>query len=300
MGTRRILVTGASGFIGRQVCRHLPADAELHFTSRGEKALTTGTWHGVDLREPAACEALIQKVRPHTLVHCAWNTQHGQFWEAQDNLQWLEAGVALFNAFAAHGGQRIVACGTCAEYPDAFVEPLCESQPIAPGAPATLYGQAKLALLHHLQTLDVSHAWVRIFLAYGEGEDARRLVPNVACALLSGIAAQCSSGTQLRDFMDVRDMGEAIAMLAASDVKGVVNLGSGQPATIGQVASMLGEITGKPELVQLGALPDRPGEAPVLVPDTRRQTEELGFIPRIGLRRGLEDAVSYWSTHCLP
>lgn len=297
MGLGRILLTGANGFVGRQVRQRLPVGADLHCTSRsGGGGHGEAVSHPIDLRDPVACEALIRKVRPDTLIHCAWNTTHGQFWEAPDNIDWLAAGKALFTAFADFGGQRIVGCGTCAEYSRDNLGPHREDEAIDPAASAFLYGRTKLALLRHLECLGISYAWVRIFLIYGEGEDSRRLVPSILRALLSGQPARCSSGTQMRDFIDVRDVGEAIAMLASSEVQGAVNIGSGAPTRIGDVARMLGEITGRPDLVRLGALPDRLGEAPALVPDIRRQVEELGFVPRISLKQGLLDAAEAWST----
>lgn len=297
MNTGRILLTGASGFVGTQIREHLHSGAQLHCTTSTARAGDDDAqWHFVDLRDRAASAALIRDVRPDMLIHCAWNTAHGEFWDAHDNEDWLEAGKALFSAFADSGGCRIVGFGTCAEYSRDQPGPHREDEAIEPYAPATRYGRAKLALLRHLEGLGISHGWARIFLAYGEGEDSRRLIPSVLRALLSNQPAKCSSGKQLRDLLDVRDIGAAIAKLAFSDVEGVINLGSGAPVSIGEVAKMLGEIVGRPDLVQLGALPDRPGEAPILIPDTRRQTDELGFIPGIDLRTGLDDAARYWST----
>jgi nucleoside-diphosphate-sugar epimerase len=95
--------------------------------------------------------------------------------------------------------------------------------------------------------------------------------------------------------MDVRDMGRAIATLATAELAGAINLGSGEPVRLGDVARMLGEIAGLGDLVRLGALPDRPGEAEILIPDLTRQTRELGFRPRIRLGDGLRDAYDHWA-----
>ena len=294
---RRLLLTGARGFVGRQARPHLEGSFELHCTSTERIAETSGTWHQVDLRDPAACVELVERVRPEILVHTAWNTRHGEFWEAEDNADWLEAGRALFTAFAGAGGQRIVACGSCAEYPGAAGQPRREDEAIDPSDVATRYGRAKLALLEHLRGLPVQFAWARIFFAYGLYEDARRLVPSVVRAVLRGEPARASSGRQMRDFIDIRDLGRALAQLAGAPLNGVINLGHGTSVTIGTLVSTIGELAGRPDLIRLGALPDRPGEAPVLVPDLSRQTRELGFLPAIGLREGLGDALAFWAGH---
>ncbi len=266
--------------------RYLPGDADIHCTSR--------TADGVDLRDADACVALIARTKPDILIHCAWTTAHGTFWHDPENSLWLAAGKALFDAFVRHGGSRIVACGTCAEYAGDSDVPRREDEAIDPARIAFPYARAKFALLEHLRDLGVSYAWPRIFLAYGEGEDRRRLVPSVARAVIAGELARCSSGVQVRDFCDVRDLGAAIARLASSDVEGVINIGHGRPASIGHIAARLGSIAGRPDLIRLGALPDREGEPRLLVPDLTRQTRELGFTPRIALDRGLADAMDYW------
>jgi nucleoside-diphosphate-sugar epimerase len=73
-------------------------------------------------------------------------------------------------------------------------------------------------------------------------------------------------------------------------VEGAVNVASGEPLAVAEVAEILGAISGRPDLVRLGALPDRPDEPPVLVADVTRLRVEVGFRPRWGLREALEAA----------
>lgn len=296
MAAVRLLLTGATGFVGQQVRAHLSPGVDLHCVSRRVNAAADATWHACDLRDPAACQRLIIKVRPTILVHAAWNTTHGQFWEAEDNADWLEAGKALLSAFVMSGGRRIVGCGSCAEYSLTSSERRSEIEDEGAAVPATLYGRSKLELLRYLRDLPVEHAWARIFLAYGPGEGVQRLVPSLARAVLAGKEVRCSSGQQVRDFIDVRELGRAIASLAMSELTGTINLGQGEDHTIGEVASLMGELSGRPDLIRLGALPDRAGEALRLSPDLSRQRDELGFTPAISLRQGLAEALSWWST----
>ncbi|MFZ3581674.1 NAD-dependent epimerase/dehydratase family protein [Loktanella sp. DJP18] len=291
----RILMTGATGFVGRAIISHL-GDANLHIVSR-RPVTGTGHWHHADLRDAAQAVTLIRTVRPDILIHAAWETEHGAFWHADSNRDWLAAGKAMFDAMKRMGGQRIVSLGTCAEYPFSN-HPLSEDK--AGPAPATVYGQTKLELLRHLHGLGISYAWPRIFHCYGAGEDPRRLVPKVVAALAAGQPIACSSGTQKRDFMEVRDTGRTVAALSLSNVDGAINLGSGESVTIGQVAGTLGAIAGRPDLIHLGALPDRPGDPPVLVPDLTRQRESLRFSPNIPLKTGLHDAFAHWSQSLQP
>ena len=100
-----------------------------------------------------------------------------------------------------------------------------------------------------------SFAWARLFNAYGACEDRGRLVPSIIGAILRNEPAKCSSGQQVRDFMDVRDLGSALAALTLSDVQGPINLGSGRQTKIAEVAETIGRLMGRPDLIALGSVP---------------------------------------------
>jgi nucleoside-diphosphate-sugar epimerase len=291
----RLLLTGATGFVGRQVLPHLEEGFDLHCTSRGEQSSGHFTWHSADLRDVDQCRRLVNDIRPDYLVHLAWNTEQDRFWEAADNDEWLEGGRALCGAFAASGGVRLVVAGSCAEYAGHSAEPRRENEDECDTLPATRYGRAKLELLRSLRKLNFQYAWARIFFPYGPCEDERRLVPSIARALLRGEPAECSSGRAIRDFIDVSELGRALAMLITSDVSGSINLGQGESTRIADVANLLGELAGRPELIRLGARADRPNEPQLLVPNLERQRSHLGFEPRISLREGLAAALAWWS-----
>ena len=101
----------------------------------------------------------------------------------------------------------------------------------------------------------------------------------------------------MRDFLDVRDAGAALAALVASDVCGDVNIGSGKPVRLAEIAERLARKAGRPDLLDLGALPDRPDEPPFIVADTRILREEVGFEPQFDLEAGLARALDHWRRH---
>ena len=289
-GADRVLVTGATGFVARQVLAPLAAlGFEVHGVTRG--APPGPHWHQSDLLDEAEARALLRDLRPAVLVHAAWYVEHGRFWTAPENRDWLEASTALFAQAAEAGTRRILGLGTCAEYADQAPDsaaPWPETRPIAPATP---YGQAKAELARRLAALaearGVSAAWARLFLMFGPGEAEGRLVPSVMRALLAGREANCASGRPVRDFAATDYLGRALAALAASAVTGPVNVAAGEGHAIAAVVGLIGRLAGRPELIRLGALPDRPGETPHMVADTARLRTEAGFTERHDLEAGL-------------
>ena len=295
---KRVLVTGASGFVGRQALRPLlQRGFEVHAAGRDAPAQCPPAvaFHKADLLDCGGHRALLEQVRPTHLLHMAWYAEHGKFWDAVENVAWLKATLSLVDAFCEAGGARAVGAGTCAEY-DWGCGVLVEGE--TPELPATLYGSATLCAGRHAAARagarDVGFAWGRIFFPYGPGEPQGRLVPSVIASLLSGEPARCTDGTQLRDFLYVADVGDAMAALLDSRVAGAVNIGSGAPVAVGEVASRIAAMIGRPELLMLGALPQQAREAPMVVASTLRLADEVGWRPTRSLDQGLGEAIRWW------
>jgi nucleoside-diphosphate-sugar epimerase len=266
-------------------------------SSRDQRESAPGvTWHRGDLLDPQAGRTLLEVVRPTHLLHLAWITTPSVYWEAPENVRWLASTTALLQAFIELGGERIVTAGTCAEY-DWSYGYCIEGATLE--RPATLYGKSKRAMTELggalAERTKTTFASGRVFLLYGPHEDERRLVSSVIVSLLAGRPALCTHGQQIRDLLHVQDVADAFVALLSSSVRGVVNIGSGAPVALRDVVTQIGDALGAPQLVQLGARPAPPGEPRLLLPDTSRLREEVGWAPRVDLAAGLADAIGYWS-----
>lgn len=286
----RVLVTGATGFIGRHIPALLQARGyQTHITARGDLPQTPGiTAHGVDLLHQDNAQRLIRDIRPDIIIHSAWYVAHGRFWTAPENTDWLEASTALAAYAAEASARRFVGIGTCAEYATKAGDDAYPWQETRHIAPATPYGEAKAALARRLAEMAEGRArfciaWARLFHLFGPGENRARLVPSIMIALSEGREAQCSSGRPVRDFISTRNAAAAIAALATSEVTGPVNIASGAPLSIGAMARLIADIAGRPDLLRLGALPDRPDEPPYMVAHTSRLRREVGFTAPLSL-----------------
>lgn len=293
---KRVLVTGATGFIGSPALAALRARGfEVHAIGRRAPADRDVTFRAADLLDPAAMGSIIAAVRASHLLHLAWYAEPGLYWRSPVNLDWVAASLHLARQFADAGGQRLVVAGTCAEYAWGGAR-LIEGE--TPCAPTTLYGGAKDSLRRLLEAFSaeapLSLAWGRVFFLYGPDERRSRLVSDAICALLSGSRFPTSHGRQRRDFMHVADVAAAFAALLDSDVRGAVNIGSGKAVPVRDVLAQVARSTGGGNLIDYGARPLAATEPDIIEAATRRLSDEVGFRPRFDLAGGIADTVAWW------
>jgi nucleoside-diphosphate-sugar epimerase len=304
----RLLITGATGFLGAPCVLRALSEFEVHAVARKcserpglprsssdhgrGKPGRSPSFHLCDLFNAVAVKELLAAVRPTHLLHLAWIATPGMYWTSPENHRWVEASKQVLTAFAEHGGRRAVIAGTCAEY-DWTGDGVCREFETET-RPATLYGQCKNGLREWVEGCSLSFVWARLFFLYGPREHTARLVPSVARSLLAGEVAECSAGTQERDFLHVDDVADALISLLKSDLEGPVNVGSGEAVPVGSVIETVARACRRPDLVRLGARPTPVTEPPLLVADVTRLRDELGWRQRIALDDGIRESVDWW------
>jgi nucleoside-diphosphate-sugar epimerase len=302
---KRVLVTGAGGFIGRWSISPLLAKGyEVHAVLSGggvPAELAGATLHRANLLNAPEVDALLERLVPTHLLHFAWIATPGVYWQSPDNSRWLTASEHLLRVFRARGGARAVMAGSCVEY-DWSKGGVCEEGASLAADTAvtslTPYAAAKIALQKSLADFSgakhLSAAWGRIFFQYGPYEHLDRLVPSVIRHLLLNQEALCTHGRQVRSFLHVADVGAAFASLLDSEVQGPVNIGSDQRIALAELIGRIAHEIGRPELVRLGARSASADEPPLLVPDIRRLRDEVRWQPRFTLAAGITDTIAWW------
>lgn len=297
-GSRRVLLTGATGFIGSHCIAPLLErgyEVVASFRSRQPPAMAGVRWIKSDILDPAGRAALVAGARPTHLLHLAWYVEPGAMISHPDNISWAGASMDLLRRFHEAGGLRAVAGGSCYEYDWSYG--YCTEE-VTPCRPDTLYGSAKHGLaevmLGYCRAVGLSGAWGRMFFLYGPNENPRRLVPSVILALLRGEEARSSHGEQIRDYMHVQDVAEGMVALLDSQAQGAFNIASGRAVTIRSIVEKLGEFTGRSDLLRIGAYPPRANDAPLVVGDPALALRAFQWQSRIPLDQGLQASVNWW------
>jgi nucleoside-diphosphate-sugar epimerase len=281
--TRRILITGAAGFVGQQVVRSLcERGIALRLVVREGKRAASPLL-------PSGCEIVTsedlfsensqwwaeQFEGVDAVVHLAWYAEPGKYLNSPKNMDCLTGSLTLARGAVQAGVKRFIGVGTCFEY-DLSAGVLSVDTPLGPITP---YASAKaalyLSLKHWLQTHSVEFAWCRLFYLFGEGEDPRRLVPYVRSKMERSEPAELTRGTQVRDFLNVADAGRMIADVAVGDKTGPVNVCSGVPITVRQLVEQIADEYGRRDLLVFGARQDSLIDPPCVVGIPSRLSENL-------------------------
>lgn len=293
---RRVLVTGATGFIGRHALQPLiERGFEVHALCHKNPLDVNVAFHKADLLSASGVEALCREVRATHLLHFAWIATPGEFWTSPLNEGWKDATIRLVRSFQKFGGVRAVVAGTCAEYGPHADTPIKED---APCNPSTIYGKAKhetrLALASFAKETGMSLGWGRIFFLYGPHEPESKFVAYIINQLLAGKKAFLSHGEQIRDFLYVQDVADAFDALLDSDVTGEVNIASGNRISLKEIALQIARELGKEDLLSFGAREAPQGEPPSLIADVTRLHTEVGWHERTSLRDGIKKTIHWW------
>lgn len=292
---KKVLVTGASGFIGSHLCRRLSrCSAEVYGVSRkiplkDESCLRW--WQG-DLADIQTVRNILTTIKPEVIFHLASHVAGSRSLELvlptfSSNLMSV---INLLTVATEIGCKRIILTGSLEE-PE-----LCDSEtiPSSPYAAAKWASSAYARMFHSLYKTPVIIA--RLFMVYGPGQqDLNKLVPYVALSLLRNQIPKLSSGKREVDWIYVEDIVDGlIAIAQASNGEGcTIDLGSGSLVPIRTVVQIIASLVDSKAVPAFGAIPDRPMEQ-IRIANTARTYAAIGWKPATSLEEGLERTVDWY------
>jgi GDP-4-dehydro-6-deoxy-D-mannose reductase len=297
----RVLVVGASGFLGRHLCALLAGKGiDVLALSRSQPPDSSRKWLQADIQDAAAIGEILAETRPDVVVHLATPPRHAEL--AELIAVHVHGTDTLLGMVAANVPRaRVLVVGSSAEYGQVGEDELPISEAVRP-RPVSNYGLGKLMQAELVQVrarqwgLALCHA--RVFNVTGPGESADQVVGAIVKQLVQAEVG-VGDGTirvrrldTIRDFLDVRDVASALWALAANpDATGIINVCSGTGVTIQAVLeNLLQASTAQPEVVVLEDRPS-PTDVPVQVGDPGRLAALTGFKPLIGLATSLQDTL---------
>jgi nucleoside-diphosphate-sugar epimerase len=294
--SKRILVTGANGFIGRRTIQPLlERGFEVHALCWPKEDCAKNRFpseveiHTVDLLASNGAAEILSKVKASHLLHLAWYTAHGKFWTSPANLEWVRASLLLYQQFRQSGGRRAIIAGSCAEYEWGAAARLKEDSPCRPGS---LYGTTKNALHEMLafeaRQTDTELAWGRVFFIYGPDDNPDKLITGLLKNTIEGTPGSCRFGTLVRDHIYVEDAGAAFAAIADSPVCGPVNIGSGIPMSLADITRTIAETTRSEDLITVENNTPPADQPESIVADISLLQNSIGFSPKYDLQSGIE------------
>jgi nucleoside-diphosphate-sugar epimerase len=273
--SNKLLVTGASGFIGKYLLE-VPKLKHYEVLTPSSKEL--------NLMDSRSISKYIEKNHPNYLIHLAWITNPELYKTSLDNIKWTRASENLFREFYRTNGFKIVAAGTGLEYDQQWGYFL---EDVTPTVPNTLYGKCKVYTNKILSRYPQPYSWFRIFNAYGVGEPQSKLISNTIIRLSNNQPVVINNPDSIIDFIYVKDIANSMVEMLYKSHRCEINLSSGIPLTIGEVVDCIGYVMDKEKLISY------PHSSPsTLYVGNNSKLCNMGLTPKYSLKSGVEEMIS--------
>jgi nucleoside-diphosphate-sugar epimerase len=302
----RILLTGATGFLGSYVLRRFLESSEhpVAFLARR----SADPWRIADVASRAEridgdlenleeARPAIVRFAPDAVVHLAWFGVGNRLRNDTRQIDNLRGALDLVRVGHEAGARHFVGLGSQAEYGPCSGA-IGESTPTAP---TTLYGVSKLATnlfaQHECAARGLRFAWIRLFSSYGPKDDPSWMISSLILQLLERKRPPLTLGEQRWDYVHATDAADAVVRVAlAPEARGIFNLGSGQARPIREIAEMIRDLVDPALPLGFGEVPYRDDQVMHLEARIDR-LRALGYSPAVPLERGLKETVGWYREH---
>jgi len=303
---RRILLTGAAGFIGSSLAERLVADGheviglDNLITGRRSNLAALEGHSRFRLAAHDVCQPFSLTGPLNLVMHFASPASPPKYLRhSLETLRVNSEGTRHLLELARNKGASFFMASTSEVYGDPEVHPQPESYwgRVNPIGPRSVYDESKRyaeALVTQFRSQGLDTRIARIFNTYGPRMDAGdgRVVSNFLCQALRGEPLTIyGDGTQTRSFQYIDDLIEGIVRLMGVDHSGPMNLGNPTETTVAELARLIAELTGSSSPIARQSLPqDDPRRR---CPDISLARRLLGWEPHVTLREGLLKTIAY-------
>ena len=269
---KKILLTGPTGFVGREIVKSLDGfNVDLKcvmrpgsaFKLQGRETLDIDYSDDIFLEDADWWRLVCEDV--DIVVHSAWYTNPFDYMQSSKNIDCLSGTLQLALGAAHAGVKKFIGIGSCSEYETSSGK-LSIATPLSP---KTVYSGTKaaayLALSNFFHTQQIDFAWCRLFYLYGEGENPQRLFSYLHTQLSRGRPVALTSGNQVRDYLSVEEAGAEIVKIVMGERTGPINICSGRPVSIRSMAEEVADKYGRRDLLRFGTRDENPFDPPYVV-----------------------------------
>jgi nucleoside-diphosphate-sugar epimerase len=292
----RIIVTGASGFLGSWICRVL---TDVHYvtglvreTSRINKISDLSNLNVIQLNSNMWADFIAESC-PDVLILNHWSGVNNQSRNDPEQVKNVLAIQKIAESAVLAGVKTIIGAGSQAE-----LGPIESTiSEIETDNPTTCYGRAKIETRLAIESLtkdtETRFVWMRIFSTYGPLDEGNWLIPNIVDSLVQDREIALTKGQQQWSFLHAYDLASAFrTVIGKPDLEGNINVGNPKTISIHEVASTIGEILDKKELLHFGELDYRIDQVMRLEP----LCETLigaGWSPQISFEEGIRQTIDW-------
>lgn len=304
---KRVLITGAAGFLGANLSRMLlDRGFEIHLLLRPgsdlwriEDILHAAVPHHVSILDRDRLRKTLGTIRPEWIFHFASHGNSPAHTDRSKIMETIVTGtIGLVEICSELGFEALVHAGSSSEYGLKDHAP-AETEHLEPNSCyAVAKASAALFCSYWAQTYGAAITTLRIYSAYGPYEDPARFIPSLVVSGLEKTLPPLVSPDVARDFVYVEDVCEAF--VRGAEIKGrpgrIFNVGTGVQTTIREAVASASRILGIVEQPRWGSMTDREWDTSVWVADNRKITEEIGWAPRHGFEEGLLRTIGWFES----
>ena len=292
----KVLVTGASGFLGSWICRTLAKENSITALVRN----TSDLYKISNLKEVKITQIeefrwaeFIGDFRPDVLILNHWQGVANEDRNHLDQSKNVDQMRKIVLSALSSGVGTIIGVGSQAEL-GPINNSITES---SLDNPTTNYGKAKVEtrqMMHELlEGTGVRFVWLRIFSTYGPLDEGSWLIPNIVDSLLANKEMKLTKGEQVWSYLHAYDLARAFAtVIKKSEINGIVNVGNPETISIHDAASTIGRILQKESLLDFGAIDYRQDQVMRLQPLCETLTS-VGWQPQISFIEGITQTIDW-------